>query len=174
MPADNAKWADLPVTLEEIDSEGVKSLRANDSNKYRLINVWSTTCAPCVQEFPILAQVSRRMGLRPFELITISTDLPKDKAKAEAFLKKSGLGLPKHLERSVKKEDRKTNSYLFKEASMDGFIQALDPEWEGPQPHAILVKPGGEIAFRHTGIQTKHELLDKIIDEMGPYFPKRK
>jgi thiol-disulfide isomerase/thioredoxin len=167
---DDEKWAAVPVSLETIDADGVAKLRANDTGKYRLINVWSTTCAPCVQEFPGLVNVSRRMGLRPFELITLSTDLPEDKDKAEAFLKKFRAGLPGHLKAGVEKEGRSTNSYLYTGASIDPLIKALDPEWTGIQPHTLFIKPGGEIAFRHTGMISESELLEKVLEVMTPYF----
>lgn len=169
---DDEKWAAVPVSIEEIDAAGVAKLRANPTAKYRLINVWATTCGPCAQEFPGLVKVARRMGMRPFELITISTDLPGDKAKAEAFLKKHRAGLPDHLKAGVEQEGRKTNNYLYTGASMDDLIEALDPEWAGPQPHTILVAPGGKIAFRHTGMIEEQELINKVIDVLTPYFPK--
>ena len=172
MPKDDEKWAKLPVSIEEIDAEGVKKLRANDTGKYRLINVWSTTCAPCVEEFPALMKVARRMGLRAFELVTITTDLPQDKDKAEAFLKKFGAGMPPHLANGVRSEGRTTNNYLFKEASLESLIQALDPEWEGPQPHTIFLKPGGELGFRHSGMLTEEQLVEKVIAVMSPFFKK--
>jgi thiol-disulfide isomerase/thioredoxin len=168
--ADDAKWASVPVALETINAAGVKKLRENPSGKYRLINVWSTSCAPCVEEFPALVGVSRRMGLRPFELVTISTDLPADKARAEAFLKRHRAGLPGHLKAGLAKEGRTTNSYLFDGASLDDLVEALDPEWQGPQPHTILVAPGGKIAFRNTGKLTEKELLDKVLEVMTPYY----
>lgn len=167
---DDEKWAAVPVAIETIDAAGVAKLRANPTGKYRLINVWSTTCTPCVEEFPGLVKVARRMALRPFELITISTDLPEDKAKAEAFLKKFRAGLPGHLKPGLEKEGRTTNSYLYTEASMDPLIKALDPEWTGPQPHTVFIKPGGEIAFRQTGKISESELLEKVLEVMTPYF----
>lgn len=172
MPKDDEKWANLPVSIEEIDAASVKKLRANDTGKYRLINVWSTTCAPCVQEFPALMKVARRMGLRPFELVTITTDAPQDKAKAEAFLKKFGAGLPPHLATGLRNEGRTTNSYLYKEASMAALIEALDPEWDGPQPHTIFLKPGGEVGFRHTGMLTEEQLVSKVLEVMKPFYQK--
>lgn len=172
LPKDDEKWASLPVSIEEIDAAGVRKLRANETGKYRLINVWATTCAPCVVEMPALMKVARRMGLRPFELVTISTDLPQDKKQAEAFLKKSGVGMPPHLAAGVRDEGRTTNNYLFKEASMDALIQALDPEWKGPQPHTIFLKPGGEVGFRHTGEITEEQLVEKVIEVMTPFFAK--
>lgn len=172
MPADDEKWANLPVSIEEIDAAGVRKLRANETGKYRLINVWSTTCAPCVEEFPVLMKVARRMALRSFELVTISTDTPQEKERALAFLKKKGAGLPPHLNSSLAAERRKTNNYLYREASMDDLIQALDPEWQGPQPHTVLIRPGGEIAFRHTGPLTEEELTAKVIEVMTPFYQK--
>lgn len=167
---DHAKWESWPVSIESIDSAGVAKLRANQTGKYRLINVWSTGCAPCVEEFPALVSVARRMGMRPFELVTISTDLPQNKARAEEFLRKQKAGLPGHLKAGLAAEGRGTNSYLFSEPGADSLIQALDPEWKGPEPHTILVAPGGKIVFRHTGLIREGELLDKVLAEMTPFY----
>lgn len=167
---DDAKWESWPVSIESIDSTGVAKLRANPTEKYRLINVWSTGCAPCLEEFPALVSVARRMGMRPFELVTISTDMPQDKARAEEFLRNRRAGLPGHLKAGLAKEGRGTNSYLFSEPGMDALIQALDPEWKGPEPHTILVAPGGKIVFRHTGLIGEAELLEKVLAEMTPFY----
>ncbi|MCX6878770.1 MAG: redoxin domain-containing protein [Verrucomicrobia bacterium] len=167
---DDAKWAALPVAIDLIDAAGVAKLRANPTNKYRLINVWSTTCAPCVEEFPGLVRVARRMGLRPFELVTLSTDLPADQAKAERFLLKYHAGLPEHLKGGLTREGRSTNNYLFTEPGMDALIKALDPEWSGPQPHTVLIAPCGAIVFRHTGKLSETELLEKVLAVLTPYY----
>ncbi len=164
---DNETWERSEVTLDNIDASGVAALAKNDSNKYRLFNVWSTTCGPCVVEFPGLVRISRRMGLRDFELITLSTDLPNDRDRALAFLDKQRAALPKKLKPTLEKEGRKSNNYLYTEASMDSLIKALDPEWSGPQPHTVLVAPGGKVAFRHTGEIGEEELLDKTLNAMG-------
>ena len=164
---DNEKWQAASVTLDTIDGRGVSALVKNDSKKYRLINVWSTTCLPCVEEFPGLVRVSRRMGLRDFELITISTDLPGDKPSVQQFLETQRASLPAKLGPTLSQEGRKSNNYLYTEASMDTLIQSLDPQWEGPQPHTLLVMPGGKIAFRHTGKIDEAELLDKILAVMS-------
>jgi thiol-disulfide isomerase/thioredoxin len=172
--ADNEQWERTPVTLESIDAAGIAALAKNPSDKYRLINVWSTTCAPCVAEFPGLIRISRRMGLRAFELITISTDLPEDQEKARRFLVKQRAALPARLKSSLEKERRTTNNYLYSEASMDALISALDPAWTGPQPHTVLVAPGGKIVFRHTGSLGEEELLSRLLDIMTDgYLPAK-
>ena len=117
-------------------------------------------------EFPALVRISRRMGLRDFELITLSTDLPDDRVRVSAFLDKQRAALPAKLKPSLEKEGRKSNNYLYTEPSMDSLIQALDPDWEGPQPHSVLIAPGGKIVFRHTGEIKEEDLLAKILDIM--------
>ena len=171
---DNEQWEKAPVTLETITAAGVAALAKNPTNKYRLINVWSTTCAPCVAEFPGLIRISRRMGLRPFELITLSTDLPEDMSKARRFLEKQRAALPAGLKSSLEKERRTSNNYLYNEASMDALITALDPAWTGPQPHTVLIAPGGKIVFRHTGAIGEAELLAGILGVMtDSYLPEQ-
>ena len=172
---DNEKWESAAITLKDIDAKGLAALVKNDTEKYRLFNVWSTTCAPCVAEFPGLISVSRRMGLRNFELITISTDMPEDRQQVLSFLDKQRAALHKKLKPSLKAEGRKSNNYLYTDADMDSLIETLDPKWEGPQPHTILVAPGGEVVFRHNGKIEEAELLDAVLKEMSTvYQPKPK
>ena len=49
---------------------------------------------------------------------------------------------------------------------MDSLIMALDPDWEGPQPHTVFIAPDGKILFRHTGEITEEDLLERILDVM--------
>ncbi|TWU36089.1 redoxin domain-containing protein [Novipirellula artificiosorum] len=169
----NDQWEQAEITLDDIDAAGVAKLVKNDTDKYRLFNVWSTTCAPCVVEFPGLIRISRRMGMRSFELITLSTDLPQDREKVIAFLDNQRAALPSRLTASLEKEGRKSNNYLYTGASMDELIEALDPQWEGPQPHTVLVAPGGEIVFRHNGLLEEEKLLEAILKKLtGAYQPE--
>ena len=46
------KWDAEPVELEVIGADALRKLAANDSENYRLINVWSTTCAPASASCP--------------------------------------------------------------------------------------------------------------------------
>lgn len=163
---DETRWQSAEVTLDEIDAAGLAKLVENNTDKYRLFNVWSTTCAPCVEEFPGLTRVSRRMGLRKFELITISTDLPKNRDRVLAFLSANRAALPARLKPSLESEGRTSNNYLFADPDVDALIAALDPQWEGPEPHTVLVAPGGKIVFRHNGMIGETELLEALLAEM--------
>ncbi len=164
------KWDKTPVDVELIDAAGVAGLRKNGTSKMRLFNVWATTCAPCVAEFPELVTTARKFGLRDFELITISTDDPKDSTKVKAFLEKRGAGLLDRLKPSLKAEGRTTNSYIFKEADTNALMKALDPEWPGAIPHTVLVGTSGEILWRHNGAVNAEELRTVILEKMGRFY----
>ena len=163
-------WTKLPVNVASIDAKGVEALRKNPTNKFRLINVWATWCAPCIEEFPALVSISRQYDSRDFEFVTLSMDAPKDRAKALAFLQKQGAGMTPKVEASVKAEGRETNHYLVTESSNDALIAALDPEWPGPLPHTVLVAPGGEILWRHNGAIDPAEARSQIVAALTPYY----
>jgi thiol-disulfide isomerase/thioredoxin len=166
----NEKWEKAPVTLDAIDVAGVAALVNNKTPKYRLINVWATWCAPCVKEFPGLVSISRRLGNRDFELITISMDDPKDKARVQSFLEKQHVSIPNRVQRTLNTEGRRTNNYLFTGVNTDSLIQALDPSWPGPLPHTVLVAPNGKIVFSKNGLVDPTEVLARILKELGPYY----
>ena len=164
------KWDKTPVNVELLDAAGVAALRKNGTNKIRLFNVWATTCGPCIAEFPELVTTARKFGLRDFELITISTDDPKDSAKVKAFLEKRGAGLLDRLKPSLKAEGRTTNSYIFSDPDTNALVKALDPEWPGAIPHTVLVGTDGKILWRHNGAVNGEELRAKILEHMGRYY----
>lgn len=163
-------WKDLPVSVEEIDAEGVASMRANDTENYRLFNLWATWCAPCVEEFPELVTISRQYDMRGFDFITISLDEPQHARKAQQFLKRYGAGPTDRAVKRIRKDERSTNHYLFAGSSQDSLAAALDPEWPGPIPHTVLVAPGGEIIWRHNGIIDGMEARSQISEAMTRYY----
>ncbi len=168
--AADEEWKHEPVTLEPIDQAGVAALVANRSEKLRLFNVWATWCAPCVEEFPGLVALTRQFGSRDFEVITLSLDDPAHRDRAQKFLEARHAGIPDRLERSLQREGRATNNYLYTGASQDGLVAALDPSWPGPLPHTILVAPGGRILWRHNGTVDFPALQKRIYEELGGYY----
>jgi thiol-disulfide isomerase/thioredoxin len=165
------QWDAAPVELDAIDAAGVSALVKNPTGKVRLINVWATWCAPCVAEFPGFVAIAQRMANRDFELVTISLDEPKDKAKAKEFLEKQHAAASNRLMRSLKAEGRATNNYLFTGADADALLNALDPAAPGGVPYTLIVAPGGKVLYRANGPVDAKELLSKLIDIMGEYYP---
>jgi thiol-disulfide isomerase/thioredoxin len=163
---EDARWKALPVTVESIDAQLVADLVANkDRTGMRLFNIWSTTCGPCVAEFPDLVSVYRQHSWQQFEFIPISLDPASKKDAVVDFLKRQQSGLSKRAQKIVKAEGRSTNNYLF-EGDTEDLANALDPEWNGAIPHTILVGANGEILYRHTGRIDPFELKKAIVEEV--------
>lgn len=167
-----AAWTKIPVVVERTDAAGAAALRANRSGKYRLINLWATWCAPCVEEFPSLVSISRQFDMRNFELVTISMDQPQDEAKVVGFLQKQGAGVSERIQPTVIAEGRRTNHYLYTGASQDELARALDPEWPGPLPHTILVAPGGRIVWRNNGAIDHATTRAVVAETLKPYYTR--
>jgi peroxiredoxin len=164
------QWNEAPIVLEKLDAETVARLARNDTGKFRLFNVWATWCSPCVKEFPALVSLSRRLGSRDFELITISVDDLNDQAKVRKFLEQQHVAIPSRVLKSLKSEGRETNNYLFTGANTEALLKALDPLAPGPVPHTVLIAPGGKVVYRHSGQFDPAELRTRVIEELGPYY----
>lgn len=160
---DNAKWESLPITLGDLDDKIATSLAANKTEKLRLINFWSTVCGPCVAEFPDLIETYRRFQNRPFELITISVDPVDDKKQVKKFLAGHHAALAPRTAKSVQSEDRTSNNYIYSGANLDKLAEAIDPNWNGSLPHSVLIAPGGEVIWRHSGRINAVELRRAIV-----------
>jgi len=166
----DAKWKAEPVDLLPVDAAGVAALAKNPSNRFRLVNVWATWCAPCVAEFPALVSLSRRLSNRDFELVTISMDDPKMKLPAKKFLEQQHAVPSARLKRLLAAEGRETANFIYTEASSDALVQALDPAWPGPLPHTVLIAPGGKIVWRHNGQVDAEELKNAVLKHLGAFY----
>jgi peroxiredoxin len=153
------RWQQEPVEIEAIDEAGIKKLVANQTENYRLINLWATWCGPCVSELPQFVDINRMYRRRHFELITISLDEPDAIKDALKILKQTYAS---------------TKNYLSSVTDTDELAEALDPEWPGPVPYTILIAPGGEIVYRKDGEIDAPELLREIADRLGRTYASRK
>jgi thiol-disulfide isomerase/thioredoxin len=157
-----AKADGKPVALEAIGPEGVRKLVANQAaasggrGKLILLNVWATTCAPCVKEFPELVTMQRMYGHRDFELVTVSADQPAAKGTALEFLKK---------------QNASSRNYFFDQEDKAKLIEAVDAKWEGAIPYTLLVRPGGEVAYRKMGpidpLEVRRAIVKNLTEDRG-------
>jgi peroxiredoxin len=146
------QWDREEVTLERIDSAGVRTLAQNTSKKYVLVNVWASWCIPCVAELPELVTIHRMYRGREFELVTISLD-NADKISASLDLLRQ-----KHVA---------ARNYVFDSADRDALAEALDEDWKGPVPYTVLIAPGGEVVYRQNGPIEPLELKRAIVQRLG-------
>ncbi len=161
--ADQAAWEKRPVTVADLDEELAKKLRANGSKNLRLVNFWSTTCGPCVKEFPDLIDIGRRFQNRPMEFVSISLDPVEKRDAVLKFLASRHAAMPPSTEKSLKADGLVSNNYHWTGGNPDTMAQAIDPEWSGALPHTVLVAPGGKILWRHTGeidvVEVRRQIL---------------
>jgi len=146
------KWAKEPVTVNAVDLEGVKKLIKNDGKKLRLINVWASWCGPCAAEFPDLVEINRMYRGREFEMVGISVDGEKTRDNVQGFLEKNQASYANHL-------------YSGKDIYV--LIDVVDPKWEGAIPYTLIVKPGGEVLYRHLGEIEPLEVKKAIVEYLG-------
>jgi peroxiredoxin len=152
------QWAALPVTLEEIDVQGIKDLINNNSSaKLRLITIWATWCGPCISEFPDLVIIDRMYRHRAFEFITISADKQAKKADALKFLQK---------------QQASNKNYIFNKDDVYEMIEAVDPAWQGGLPYTMLIEPGGKIVYKKQDTIDPLEMKRLIVGNkyIGRYY----
>ena len=154
-----AKWDQEPVSLTKIDLAELKKIAANDTEKLRVVNVWATWCAPCIEELPELVTINRMYRGRKFEMITISADDLKDQDKALRVLTKTNVSC---------------RNVLFNSGSQDELFEGLDAEWEGGFPYTVAFAPGGKVVFRKQGQIDPGELKQVIADRVGRTFASDK
>jgi len=146
------KWAKEPARLEAVDLEGIKKLVKNDGTKLRLINVWASWCGPCAREFPDLVEINRMYRGRDFEMVGINIESLEEKAKVQAFLQKNQASFA---------------NYVYSGKDTYALIDVVDPKWEGPIPYTLIVKPGGEVLYRHLGTIDPLEVKRVIVEYLG-------
>ncbi len=140
------------VHLEKISPAGVKSLLKNDSAKLRLITIWASQHPACRSEFPELVTIYRMYRGRNFEMVTISVDDPGQEGKALSFLKE---------------QQASCRNMLFDSEDKNLLVRATNGEWMGTIPLTLLVKPGGEIVYKHTGSIDRLETKRAIVTVLG-------
>jgi len=153
------KWNAEPVELKQIDEAGLRELAANKTEKYRLITLWSTTCAPCIAELPEFVTINRMYRRRHFEMYTLTTDPPDRHDAALKVLRNNHVSSTNH---------------IFHSDDRDRLAEALDSQWEGPVPYTILIAPGGRFVRRWKDEVDPAELKTEISNLLGKTYASRK
>ena len=146
------QWAREPVTLRPIDPSGIARLFRNDSGKLRMVNLWGIRCGPCVAEFDDLIEIHRMYRNRDFELVTLSADYPEGRSVVFSLLKR---------------KQASCQNYIFSEGNRDSHFEAIDRRWDGSIPYTVIVKPGGEVLLRHSGVICPLEVKRAIVEYLG-------
>lgn len=161
--ADQKAWEEKTVTLAELDEQLAKKIAANRSGNVRVINFWSTTCGPCVAEFPALVETYRRFQDRNVDFITISLDPKEDQEKVKKFLTSRHAALANSTHKSMKTEGRTSNNYLWTGGNPDKLAEAIFPAWTGALPLTLILSPDGKVLWNHNDEINLVELRTEIL-----------
>ncbi|HOL72902.1 MAG TPA: redoxin family protein [Bryobacteraceae bacterium] len=143
-----------PVVLEMAGAEELKKLRSNPTGKLLLVNFWATWCGPCISELPDLITTHRMYRGRDFDFVTVSTNLPDERAGVQKVLEKlhsSGRNL----------QFASTDTYAMQ--------AAFDAKWEAGVPYTVLLAPGGKLLYQKQGevdiLELRRIILGNLPDD---------
>jgi len=153
---DMEKLASEPVSLAPADAGVLKTLRKNDSGKFRLVNFWATWCAPCVAEFHEFVTLNRMYRGRDFELVSVALNRPDEEKDVLGFLKKN---------------QASCRNLIFASADREKLIDAFDPNWQGEVPYTVLIAPDGKIIYREIGSVDALALKRAIVAALNKHKP---
>ena len=75
------------VTVPEL----FENIKKNNSSRMVLLNVWSTSCIPCIEEFPYIVNLEKRYDHEDLDVKFLSTDWDEKSEVVEEFLLKNGV-----------------------------------------------------------------------------------
>ena len=122
----------MPATAETIMAE----VRQTKGTQAVLLNVWATSCAPCVAEFPAIVDLGE--SNRKLHVLFVSTDFPEYEKRVKHFLQQNGVA----------------GKSFIKSQKDQAFINGLHPDWSGALPFTILfAKNSGDVVDYWEGEQ---------------------
>ena len=140
-----------PVSVDPIDAQGLKKLRANAGDNFTLVSFWATCCGSCVAEFSDLQDTFRMYSDRGFNLVTVSANMPDEKPSVLRLLQK------KHAT---------SRNLLFASDDTAALQAAFDPKWQSAVPYTVLLGPNGKVLYSTLGSVDILELRRKLLAAM--------
>jgi thiol-disulfide isomerase/thioredoxin len=114
-----------------------------------LINFWATWCSPCIEEFPMIVDLSNAFAEKGLKIYFISADWEDQKEAVIQFLYDHGVeGL----------------SFLKEEGNDNQFIRDIHEDWTGALPYTIIYNKNGEV-FDHWENKKTPEIFQNAIQK---------
>ena len=96
------------------------NIKKNNNSRMVLLNIWSTSCIPCVEEFPYIVNLEKQYDHEDLDVKFLSTDWDEKSEAVEEFLLNNGVQ-GEHF--------RKNEDYNDQD-----FINEICTDWSGALP----------------------------------------
>ena len=135
-------WAQTvrPATATEI----LEVVRESPAT-VKVVNMWATWCAPCVEEFPAFVRLQQQYDSSQVRVFFVSADFEDELPAVRRFLQSQGVRF----------------SFLKQEAD-DAFVNAFSPEWTGALPATFLYDAAGNLRGFWEGKTTYDQLVEQV------------
>ena len=132
----------LLITIFSCDKESLRLIIVDASeinyqiNKHKgsevvLINFWATYCAPCIEEFPMIVDLSNEYKDQGLKVYFVSADWSDREKEVLDFLKRQGV-------RGI--------SFIKEEGNDNNFINEISKEWSGALPFTLVYDKNGNLS----------------------------
>jgi peroxiredoxin len=142
------KIDEQPVKLEMATAADLKTLRTNPAKHMLLVSFWATWCGSCIDEFSDVEDTYQMYKVRDLDLVTVSANMPDEKA-----------GVLRMLE----KKRATSRNLLFASNDTAALQAAFDPAWESAVPYTILLGADGKVLYKNLGSVDILELRRTIL-----------
>src|SRR5216683_1694005 len=136
------------VSVDLASKAELTKLRTNPSHQMMLVDFWATWCGSCVVEFADLEDTLRMYSGRDFSLVTVSANMPDEKASVLRFLQK---------------HHATSKNLLFSSDDTASLQTAFDPKWDSAVPYTILLSGDGKVLYKKLGSVDTLELRRTIL-----------
>jgi peroxiredoxin len=142
------KIEEQPVALEMATASDLTSLRSNPTKHMLLVSFWATWCGSCIDEFSELQDTYRMYRVRDLDLVTVSANMPDEKAGVLRILEK------KHAT---------SRNLLFASNDTAALQAAFDPAWGSAVPYTVLLDMDGKVLYKSLGSVDILELRRTVL-----------
>jgi peroxiredoxin len=142
------KIDEQPVTVAMASRADLTKLRTNPSHQMMLVDFWATWCGSCIAEFADLQNTLRMYTNRDFSLVTVSANMPDEKAGVLRFLQK---------------QHATSKNLLFDTDDTASHQTAFDPKWDSAVPYTVLLSSDGKVLYKKLGPVDLLELRRTIL-----------
>ena len=137
------------LDIQVTDWKGVQKLVQQNKKKVVVLNIWTTTCGMCIEEFPKFVELQKSIGSKKLTCIAVNCDYDGIEAKP-----------PKYYEPDVRKFLTKQRANFTHVMLNRAFIDFLEDVDLATTPAFYVYSAGGKLAKRFD-----NDDVEKIEDE---------